>query len=148
LGEITLQVVHSVASERRDHQHRVEIAALCKLGGEPEQTLPANAIDLVERQHGAPTTLAEPIEDAGNIGRDPVGGVDQQHGLIGILGPRPSSRHHRPVEPPTRGKNARRVDIDELRGALDRDAQQPRASGLRLWRNDREFVSDQPVQQR
>ena len=76
-----------------------------------------------------------------------MGGVDQQHRYVGILGTRPSRRDHRPVEPAARSENAGRVDVDELRIAFDRDAEKARARRLRLGRDDRQLAANQPVQQ-
>ena len=45
-------------------------------------------------------------------------------------------------------KDARRVDEDELRVALDRDAADQRARGLHLVRDDRDLGADQRVDQR
>ena len=70
---------------------------------------------------------------------DPARGIDQQHGLVGVLGSGPGRRDHRPVEPPPRREDAGRVDKDDLRLALDRDAEQPGARGLHLGRDDREL---------
>ena len=79
---------------------------------------------------------------------DAARGVDQQHGLVGVRGARPGRRHHRPVEPAPRREDAGRVDKDDLRRAFDRDAEQPAARRLRLGRDDRELVADEPVEQR
>ena len=44
-------------------------------------------------------------------------------------------------------EDARRVDQQDLRVALDRDAHQPRARGLRLGADDRDLLADQRIDQ-
>ena len=114
--------------------------------GEAEQAVAAHQVDLVQRQHRAAAALGEAIEDAPCIPVDraptPRAGIDQQHGLVGILGPRPGRRHHRPVEPAARREDAGGVDKHELRRAFDSDAEQARARRLRLRADDRQLVAD------
>ena len=74
-------------------------------------------------------------------------GVDHQQDQVGVLGPGPGGGDHRPVEPAARRENARRVDQQDLRVAVDRDAHQPRARGLRLGADDRDLLPDQRIDQ-
>ena len=74
-------------------------------------------------------------------------GIDHEHDPVGIVGAFPRGLDHRPVEPPRRRENAGRVDQQHLRVALDRDAHQPRARGLRLGADDRDLLPDQRIDQ-
>ena len=48
--------------------------------------------------------------------------LDQQHHHVGVRRAAPGRLDHRPVEPAARAEEAGRVDEDDLRRALDRDA--------------------------
>ncbi len=63
-------------------------------------------------------------------------------------GAAPGGRDHRPVEPAAGLEDAGRVDQQDLGLALDRDAHQPGARGLRLGADDRDLLADQRVDQR
>ncbi len=76
------------------------------------------------------------------------GCVDHQQDQVGVLGAVPGCRDHGPVEPPPGLEDARRVDQQDLRLALDGDAHQPCAGRLRLGADDRDLLSDQRVDQR
>ena len=134
--------------QARDHQDRVEIALLGERCGKGEQAVAAHQVDLVERQDRAPAAFGEAIENAPRVAIDAVRRIDQQHRLVGVLGPGPGRRDHRPVEPPSRREDAGRVDIDDLRGVFDGDAEQAGPRRLRLWRDDRQLAADEPVEQR
>ena len=58
------------------------------------------------------------------------------------------ARDHRAVEPALGRENAGRVDEDDLRLALDRDAAHLRARRLHLARDDRDLGADERVDQR
>ncbi len=80
---------------------------------------------------------------------EPGGGVDDQQDQVGILARRSQAaatiaRSSRRL----RLEDARRVDQQDLRLALDRDAHQPRARGLRLGADDRDLLADQRIDQR
>ena len=67
---------------------------------------------------------------------------------VGVVRAAPGGRHHGAVEPPLRREDAGRVDEDDLRVALDRDAAHERARRLHLVRDDRDLGADQRVDQR
>ena len=78
--------------------------------------------------------------------------VHQQQHRIGALRAFPGGIHHRAVEPPLGREDAGRVDQDHLRvgigSFMQRDAEHPRARGLRLGADDRDLLADQRVHQR
>ena len=117
--------------------------------GDAEQRVAAHQVDLVQRQHGAaagsPTSWSTMRRVSGSSG---ARRVDQQHDPVGIGGAGPGGGDHRAVEPAARREDAGRVDKDQLRLALDRDAEQPGARRLHLRGDDRQLVADQPVEQR
>ena len=147
-GEMSLYIIDPVPVEARDHEERIEAAFPRQPIGETQQALAADQVDLVQRQDRMAAALCEAVENAPRVVVDAARSVDQQHGFVGILGARPGRRHHRPVEPPSRRENPGRVDKDDLRRAFDRDAEQPVARRLRLGRDDRQLVADEPVEQR
>ena len=73
---------------------------------------------------------------------DAGGGVDDQEDQIGILRACPCRRDHRAVEAAAGFEDARRVDKEDLRLALDRNAHQPGPRGLGLWADDRDLLTD------
>ena len=75
--------------------------------GQAEQAVAADQVDLVQREDRPAAALGKAVEDAARVVVDAARGVDQQHRLVGILGARPGRRHHRPVEPAPRRKDAR-----------------------------------------
>jgi hypothetical protein len=130
------QILDPVAFEARDHEDRIEAALSRELIGEAEQALAANQIDLVQGEDRRPAALGETVQDPPRIAVDTAGGIDQQHRLVGILRARPGRRDHRPIEPPPRGKDAGRIDVDDLRLTLDGDAEQAGSRRLRLGCDD------------
>ncbi len=83
---------------------------------------------------------------------DPLGQaalrLDQQHDDVGICGPAPGGRDHRPVKPAARREQAGRVDEDDLGRTFHRDAANPGAGGLHLVRDDGDLGAHHPVQKR
>ena len=140
--EMTLQIFDAVAAQAGNHKDRIEIPGFCQLRSQREQAVTAHQIDFVQRQDRPAPPISEMVENAPDIRTDPARRIDQQHGLIGIFGTRPGRRDHRPIEPPAWRKDARRVDVNDLRRALDRDPEQPCARRLRFRRDDGEFATD------
>ena len=105
-------------------------------------------IDLVEDQHLRLPDLGELLQHRFGLVVEARLGVDQHRDDVGVVRAAPGGRHHGAVEPPLRRENPRRVDEDELRAALDRDAAHQRARGLHLGRDDRDLAADQRIDQR
>ena len=141
------EILDPVAFEARDHEDRVKAAHSRELIGESKEALAAHQIDLVQDEDRRPVSRGEAVQDPACIAIDAAGGIDQQRRLVRILRARPGRRYHRPVEAPTRSKDARCIDIDDLRSTFDGDAEQPGPRRLRLRRNDRELMADEAVEQ-
>jgi hypothetical protein len=75
-------------------------------------------------------------------------GLDQKHHDIGICRTAPGRRDHRPVEPPTRAEQARRINEDDLRLALHRHAPDARPRRLHLVGHDGYLRAHHAVQER
>ena len=88
------------------------------------------------------------VEDRVGVALDAALGVDQQHDDVGVLGAAPGGGHHRLVEPALGLEDARRVDEDDLRGAVGGDAAHDGARRLHLVGDDRDLGADEPVDQR
>ena len=91
--------------------------------------------------------LFETGDNALDVAFYPCRGVDHQQDRVGVLGAGPGGRDHRPVEPAPRLEDAGRVDQQDLRGSVNRDAHQPRPRGLRLGADDRDLLADQRIDQ-
>ena len=140
-------VLHAVSLETGNHEYGIETALPRERVGQAEQPVAADQIDLVQREDRSAAALPQSAEDAAGVLVDAARGVDQQQSFVSIRGTRPCRRHHRPVEPAPRRKDAGRIHIDDLRRALDCDAEQPVARRLRLRCDDRQLMADEPVEQ-
>jgi hypothetical protein len=105
-------------------------------------------INLVEDQYLRLRHFLELFDDRPRLVIEALLGIDEQRRKIGIGRARQRSRHHRPVEPPLRRKDAGRIDEYDLRLVLDRDAPHEAARRLHLGRDDRHLRADQRVEQR
>ena len=105
-------------------------------------------IDLVEDQQLRLPHLVELRQQRLGFVVEALLGVDQHRDDVGVVRAAPGRRDHGAVEPPPRRENARRVDEDELRAALHRDAAHQRARRLHLGRDDRDLAADQRIDQR
>ena len=112
-----------------------------------EQRFARDRVDLVDDQEFRMLDLVQPVENGVRLLVDPFPGVEQQTDEIGVVRAAPGRRHHRPVEPPPRRKDARRVDQDDLRLVFDDDAADQRARRLHLLRDDGHLGADQRVDQ-
>src|SRR5690606_31752622 len=120
--------------------------ALGQLGGENEEVvLVGKAVDLVQHQQLKAARVPETTENALDVLVHALHGVDEQHDDIGVESPRPRRLHHRAVEPPARAEDARRIEKDELTGAIDHDAADGDARGLHLAGDDRHLGADKRV---
>ena len=115
--------------------------------GNAEQRVAADQIDLVERQHRAAAACFQPFDDAPRIRVVRPRRIDQQHDPVGVGGAGPGGCDHGAVEAAARLENAGRIDEDQLRRASERDAEQSRARRLHFWRDDRQLMADELVQQ-
>src|SRR3546814_10847551 len=59
----------------------------------------------------------------------------------------PGCLHHGALEPPLCREDARRVDEDDLRVAMDRNAADPSSRGLHLVRDDRDLGAHEMIHQ-
>src|SRR3546814_4158824 len=74
--------------------------------------------------------------------------VDDEGDHVGALRAAPGGGDHRAIEAAFGLENAGRIDEQDLRVVLERDAHQPRACGLRLGADDRDLLADQGVDER
>ena len=77
-----------------------------------------------------------------------LGGVDDRDDDVGLAQRVQRRVHHPHVEPVQRPMNARRVDEDDLPVGPGADADDAVPGRLRLVRDDRQLVADEPVEQR
>ena len=121
-GEPAPEVLDAVAALGGDHEGRGEGAGGVDLGGEGEEPLGRDPVDLVdgERDGGAGRELVgEAVEDGAHALGQAAVGLDQQDDDVGVGGAAPGGLDHRPVEAAARAEEAGGVDEDELGGALD-----------------------------
>jgi hypothetical protein len=74
--------------------------------------------------------------------------VDKDSDDVGVLRAAPGAADHGAVEPAAWGKDAGRINKNELRHALDGDAADERAGGLHFRRDDGDLGADERVEQR
>ena len=110
-----------------------------------EQARLIRDIDLVEDQKFALAAMLERFQDHRDLGPDAALAVNHQRDQIGAFRTAPGGRDHRAIEPAPGLEDARRIDQQDLCLALDRDAHQPGARGLRLGADDRHLLPDERV---
>ncbi len=92
--------------------------------------------------------LLEPRDCPLDLRVDPGRGVDHEQDQVRVLGSAPRGLHHSPVEAAAGLEDAGGVDQQDLRRPFDGNPHQPRAGGLRLGGDDRDFLADQRVHKR
>ena len=117
-------------------------------GRKRQQILALDAVDLVEHQDLRLFDLLQALEDCLGIAAQAPFAVDEQHDEVGVLGAAPGRSDHGAVEPATRLEDAGRVHEHDLRIVVDGNAADDRACRLHLVADDRDFRTDQPVEQR
>ena len=143
-----LEIGHTVAGQRRNHEGRIELGLFIGDLGQQQQRVARHQIDLVEDQDFRRLHLGEPRQQRFRLLVDALARIDQHADQIGLVRAAPGRRHHGAVEPPLRREDSRRIDEDELRLAFERDAADQRAGGLHLVRDDGDLGADQRVEQR
>ena len=142
-----MRSANAVAGGGGDHVDLLEIGPLVELGDQGQQLLLPDQIDLVEDQDFRLRPVLQPVEQVGDAALEAGAGVDHQSDQIGVLRAAPGGGDHRPVEAALGLENARRVGEQDLGLAVDGDAHQPGAGGLRLGGDDRDLLPDQGVDQ-
>ena len=143
-----LEIVDSIAGERRDHEGARKGQLLIGRRNQRQQLLARHQIDLVDHQDLLMRDRGRLVDDGLRLVVETLLGVEQHADEIGIMGAAPGRRHHGAIEPALRRENAGRVDQDDLRRSLDHDATDQRARGLHLARDDRDLGAHQRIDQR
>ena len=134
--------------QRRDHEGVGESQPGVQIGGEAEQLFVLDRVDLVDHEDLRRLELRQAFKDRLGLLVQALARVDQQADDVGVARPAPGRGDHGAVEPALRRENARRIDEDDLRRAVERDAAHEGARRLDLARHDRDLGPDQLVQQR
>ena len=113
-----------------------------------QQRFLGNQIDLVDREDQRLLAVLQRGKDRFEFGVDALFGVHRQQDGVRPFRPAPRSGDHSAVEAAGGGEDAGGVDQHDLRLAMDGDAHQTGAGGLRLGAGDRHFLADQRVDQR
>ena len=148
LGEPRLEIVTTVAGHRRNHEGRLEFGLLIGDLGQRQKLVARHQIDLVEDQDFARLHLGEPRQQLLRLFVHAFARVDHDADQIGFVRAAPGGRHHGAVEAALGREDARRIDEDNLRLAIDGDATDERARRLHLVRDDGDLGADERVQQR
>ena len=144
-GEIGLQVRDAVAGAGRNHEYGLGGEAERERLGEGEEVVLFRKVDLVEDEDQRLGAAFDAGQGGLDAGADFRRGVDHEEGAVGILGAFPRGGDHGAVEAAVGLENPRRVDQDQLRVAVDGDAHEAGAGGLRLGRDDRDLLADERV---
>src|ERR1019366_7498483 len=83
-----------------------------------------------------------------DFGVDAFRAIDEQGGRIGVGRASPGGSHHGPVEPAFRREYSRRVDVNDLGRAFERNSADSAACCLNLAGNDRDLGSYELVDER
>jgi len=125
----------------------VETGFLVGRGRERQQAVAGHQIDFIEDQDFRLADFPELFQDRLRLRVDAASCIDQQADHIRIRRTAPGGGDHRPVEPPARLEDARRIDEDDLRLPGHGDAAHQCAGGLHLARDDRDLGADKLVQE-
>src|SRR5690606_24733788 len=147
-GEVRFQLRHTVAGQGRDEEHFGESGLTGELLRQGEQRFLLAGIDLVEREQLAFRPVLQRFQQRFELVPALLDRIDHQNDRIGAVRAFPGRLDHRPVEPALGFEDAGRIDEDDLRLAMQRDAEQPGAGGLRLGAGDRHLLADELVDQR
>src|SRR3984893_16687165 len=143
-----LDIRDTIALQSRDHECGRKTRALIRPIHNPQQKRLVHRIDLVDDQDLGSADLDQLIEDGRGFLVDAALGIENKCDNVGLVYARPGTRHHGTVEPTLGRKYSRRVDWNELRAPDDGDAAEQRTGGLRFMRYDRDFGTDQRIDQR
>ena len=147
-GERLFQFRHTVTGQRRDEIDFGKLDFLAQLLRERQHRFLHRLVDLVDHEDLALGTLFQRFQHGFQLVPPLLDRIDQQEHRIGGFRAFPSRAHHGAVEFAARGENTRRVDQDHLCFGMERNAQHPRAGGLRLGAGDCDLLPDQLVHQR
>ena len=148
LGEGLLDVGDAIALRGADHEHLVGLEPRAEVGDKASSLSFRMRSILLRTRNKGWSRSGEIGDDALDPGVSPASASITSTIRSASPAPAPGRRDHRPVEPPLRLENARRIDQQDLRFAMDRDAHQPRARRLRLGADDRDLLPDQRIDQR
>ena len=143
--EQRLELRHAVAGGGGDEQDMLGRQPLLQRLGEDQQGLLGRHVDLVEDDDLGFGPLGQRLDQRLDALGQPRFRIDDQCDHVRILGTAPRRRDHRAIEPAARIEDAGRVDQQDLALALDRDAHQADAGGLRLRADDRDLLPDERV---
>ena len=144
-GEVVLEVGDAVAGGGGDHEDRFGREPQRECLGEGEEVVLLGDVGLVEDEDEGFGAAFDPGEGVFHAGADFRGGVDDEEQAVGRFGAFPCGGDHGAVEAAVGLEDAGGVDEEELRFALDGDAHQAGAGGLRLGADDRDLLADKRV---
>ena len=147
-AERLAQIADAVAFQRRDHEGFVEFLARVQRLRQRQQPFAGDEIDLVQHKELGRLGVLKLRQYRVHFFVDPLAGVDEQRDHVGVGRAGERARDHGAIEPPLGLEDARRVDKDDLRRALDGDAANQRPRRLRLARHDRDLGADELIEQR
>ena len=137
-----------MAAQRGNHIGVGERHDGVELRGEFEQRRRLDRIDLVQRENLDAAKLRQPSQNGLDLRVEALSRIDEEGHSVGVARPAPGRGHHGAVEPALWREDARRIDEDDLRRALNGDAAHEAAGGLDLARDDRDLRPDELVDER
>ena len=136
IGEPGGDIIDAGAGLGGDHERPVEGHARIGLGGQRQQAVALDQINLVQDQDLGVVNLGQFGEDLEIVIVQTLLGIDQHRHQIGIMRAAPSGGHHGPVQPAAGPEDAGGVDEDHLALAENGDAAYQRAGRLHLVGDD------------
>ncbi|PAV73832.1 hypothetical protein WR25_17190 [Diploscapter pachys] len=123
-GKRRLELGKAIAGLRRDEPRVGEMHQRIELFGVEQQLGLVRDVDLVEDQDLRLGPVLQRLGDTLHLGTDAALAVHHERDHVCALGAAPRGRHHRAVETALRFEDTGRVDQQDLRRVLDRDAEQ------------------------
>ncbi len=146
--EMLLQHRKAVTCRGRNHEGLGKGKPFVRRRCQLQKLRPRDEIDLVQDQNPLGLDVFERTQNLANLLVEALARIDEQSDDIGIGGAAPGRGDHGTVEPPPRCENARRIDENDLRLVLQRDAAHEHTRRLHFARDDRDFGADKGVEQR
>ncbi len=144
-GQLVQQVFHTIAGACAYHEHMLNGQLFRNGSRKRQQGCGGHKICLVQHQPDLALGFCQTLDNGLHCFCQPAAGIYQQQRDVCIFGTRPGSSHHGAVQLAAGAENSRRVHQQNLAMPAHKNAQNPKARGLRLGRNDGQLGTSHAV---